>query len=85
MHTSAIHLKRNRRLVKTLMNVHVGGALDASNLSHQLAGKLLISRVISPNNLNINGGGDAEIQNLRHEVSRLVEKLNLREIFAQFW
>ena len=67
------------------MNVHVGRALNTGNLSHQLAGKLLIGRVIGPNNLNINGGGDAEIQNLRHEVSRLVEKLNLREIFAQFW
>ena len=85
MHTSAIHLKRNRRLVKTLMNVHVGGALDASNLSHQLAGKLLIGGDIGTNNLNINGCGYAEIQNLRHEVSWLVEKLNLREIFAQLW
>ncbi len=83
----AIHVQADLRLVDHLVNVNVGRAGDARNPVRELLGNLVVGVGVSPDHLQIDGRGKAEVQNLGGDIGRLEEEGHvgkpLAEAFAE--
>ena len=79
----AVNLHVQGGIVESLLHVHVDGSGDVLDLGHELFCNLIVAYQILSHNLDVDGRGHAEIQDLGHDVGRLEEKLRRREPLGQ--
>ena len=78
----AVDVQAEVRPVRHLVQVDVGNARDLGHLLLQLAGHGQVAAVDS-DHLHVDGGGQAEVEDLAGDVRRLEEERALREAFRQ--
>src|SRR5260370_37284723 len=66
----AIDRKHNSLQIVWLLNAHVHGAGDSTDLVGNRISHLLIRRLISPNDLNVVGSGESEVNRFAYDVGR---------------
>ncbi len=83
LHSRPVDIQPQRRRVERLLNVNVHGARDVPDFIGKFLRHLEVSPKIVARDGDINGSGRSEIQNLRHNVRRLEEKLHARKLLRQ--
>ena len=78
-----VHIHKHDRLVQSLLDMHVGRAGNLADARDHVIGNLVISRHVRADNLNVDGRGQAEVQDLADDVRRLEEELRARELLGQ--
>src|SRR5580700_1251872 len=81
----AINIHTDRGAVKGLLYVDIDGTGDVADLVGKFFREQIVSLLIGAGHLHIDGGGNAEIQNLRDDVRGLEEKLHAGELLGKFF
>ncbi len=66
----AVHVHRHVGMVEGLLDARVGGAGNIADLVQHALGQGAVAVEIRADDLNIDRRGEAEVQNLRHDVHR---------------
>ena len=66
----AIHVHGEIRIVEALLDAHVRSAGHILHLIEQPLGKREVALLVGSNDLDVDGRGQAEVENLRHHVHR---------------
>ena len=80
----AIHFDVQFGLVESLLDAQVHGTGHKFQAIQQIVGKDTIGREIAPEDLDVNGSGQAEIEDLADDVRGQEVKSDAREVLGQF-
>src|SRR5260370_42044151 len=79
MRESPVDFDKQSWVVKGMLKVDIHGAGDVTELVGGLFPDEIISALVHAGDFHVDGRGVAEVQDLRHDVRRLQEKLHARE------
>ena len=79
----AVHVEMQFRIVEWLLDAEIDRSRNEFQLVHQIFGEVAIALQIASHYLHVEGSGQAEIQDLRHDVDGQFVKLDARKIGGQ--